>query len=118
MKMRITFERLKSGQERPYADTVYRSRMLIETQGLAGYKDSNAPLVPMGEHVDGVARTPEGWPEIDPQYCIKYARVYSGWTDVDPNDHSMDAHFQTKLDYIKQVGPGLIEWQTTYPYDD
>lgn len=101
---RYTFTTLRAGQPRAYADTEYVTQMFIEVNTGAGW-------FPLGTNVPDLAQTPEGWPEINLEAFKEHARAQSGWSD-DPGI------FGSRLDYFRQVGPGLIEWRVVMRYDD
>jgi len=107
-KDRVTYETLTAGQPRPYADSIYRYRIYFEWQGMAGYKDKNAPFVPRDKMV--ATSNPHALAMV-----TKFAKAFSGWSE--PTDHGFD-WASTKLDYIKEVGPGVWEFQTSSAYTD
>lgn len=109
---RVTYETLRAGQPKPYADTEHVCRMLIETT------DDQGMFIPLGRDVPSVVLTPEGWTFISPNAFLQNARAYSNWQELDPTKSDMENHFRTSLDYIRLVGPGLIEWRTVTPFTD
>jgi len=95
---RITVDTIGGGQ-RPYGPTVRRYRIIYEWQGMAGYKNKDAPFV-RAEHANE-------------ELVRRDAKHFGGWTDELDGDH-----FSTRLTYFKMVEPGMWEWETSAAYDD
>jgi len=104
---RYTVETLAAGQPRPYADDIHHVRVTFE-------------WVPYKK------REPDEAFEFEPAPCnneeLVRARLRGlgcGFTDfVCPRNPSMDEHFRTRLDWLKQVEPHVWEFHTTSPYTD
>lgn len=100
MKRRFTVETIASGQQRDYGPTVHRARITFELE------------------VDGVFQLAADLTEAE---VLRHAKFHYGWVqDGDPRwpENAMGQHFATKLSYIKQVDPGVWEWETSSPYTD
>lgn len=114
MKWRYTVTSLRAGQPRAYADSEYLSRLLFEMQDWR--QGADGPFVPLGTIGEGLKKTPEGWPElhIEPNGMIyNRCKHFSGWAELGEGDWA-----STRLVYIKQVGPGEVEWLTRAAYTD
>lgn len=96
-KERITVTCLAAGQPRPYADSIYRYIMLIEWQGMAGYKNPDASFEPR-DLVDAVARRIANG-------------VTRGWKE-NPQWH------EARLRKFNKVAPGTWEIEIVEPYLD
>lgn len=92
-KRRYTVEILAAGQPRAYADTIYRARISYEWQGMAGFKDKNAPFVRNEMTEERIVR--------------RDAKHFYGWTEKEEGDWA-----STRLEYLKMIEPGIWEWQT------
>ena len=110
---RYTHTIVRSGQPRPYADTERVSRLFVEWYSNDYPKGT---WLPLGEGHSSL-KTPEGWPRLDVEQYKPMCQIMSGWT-YEGYQSEWDKHFFTYLDYIRQVGPGLIEWRTVTPFTD
>ena len=97
-KTRCTVETLAAGQPRPHADSRYHYRITVEWQGLAGYKDANAPFVPRPELSEEIVRP------------ILRALV-GGWSDL------AGLGCRSLVSCI-MVAPGVWDVRLTQPYCD
>ena len=98
-KRRLTFEVLRGGQLRPYADTVHHYRLIYEWQGMEGFKDKDATFVRQNVTREDIAR--------------RDAKHLGSWTEKGEGDWA-----STRLDWLKMIEPGLWEWHTTSAYTD
>lgn len=100
-KTRITIEVLASGQPRPYADSQTHVRVTFE------WWHSWA-----GNDADSRSKwTACKWPEADIRACLKTLKC--GFTDAEPKCWA-----DTRLNYLKEVQPGVWEFHTTTPFTD
>lgn len=107
-KRRYTVEVIAAGQPRPYADTIRHVRVTLEWQGMEGFRNKDAPFVPSENLTEEAIK-------------MLLPGLQAGFTDYiyDPKvDASMDAYFRTRLDWLRQIEPGVWEFHTTSPYDD
>lgn len=102
MMIRYTIQTLQAGQPRPYGPHVLRVRVTFEWS----YQNEEG-----------------GWQKR----CVREEYVRSklpglecGFTDYAnaERDPSMAAHFRAKLDWLKEIEPGVWEFQTTTPFTD
>lgn len=100
-KRRITVDTLKAGQPRPYADTITHVRVTFEWQGVAGFSDKDAPYVPQDKFWNE-ARVRETLPGL---CCGFPSKPPEGW-------------WSTRLDWLKEVSPGVWEFHATTPFTD
>lgn len=98
-KHRYTVEVLRSGQPRPYADSRYAARVTLEWQGMSGYKDKNAPFVP--------------WIIKENQAREYLRKIPCGFTDAEP-----EGWWSTRLSYLREIEPGVWEFETITPFTD
>lgn len=106
---RYTVETLKAGQARPYADDVCHVCVTFEW---VPYRDRADGDVPTFEPCDG-------WSEETASRWLK--QLSCGFTDYKydaKTDGSMDAYFRTRLDWLREVAPGVWEFQTTSAFTD
>ena len=89
---RMTVETLHAGQLRPYADTLYKYRVFFE-RAESAEKYVPSPWV---QHV-----------------VESHLRGICGWKVAGEGDWA-----SPRLDYIKQLGPGLWEFSVTLAYTD
>lgn len=92
-KTRITIEVLASGQPRPYADSQRHVRVAVEFSWKEG------------------EWKPVTWPEADMRAMLK--TIKCGFTDAEPKCWA-----DTRLNYLKEVQPGVWEFHTTTPFTD
>jgi len=97
-KTRITVTIIQSGQLRPYADTTYHGTIFIEWQGMAGYKNKDAPFVPWDGLSDKVVKD-------------RYSHLVHDWTE------SGD-WWGSKLTKFSKIGVALWEVIVTEAYTD
>lgn len=100
-KHRYTIETLASGQPRPYADSIYRHRITYEWQG---------PFSLKGEAKDAPFILCE---KMNEQIVRRDCKHFSGWMEEGEGDWA-----STRLVYLKQVSPGVWEWETRAAYTD
>ena len=98
MTVRIEVETVKSGQERSYGDTInhVRVRFTHEPAGL--------PAIWADQNEDAVREILQALPCGFPKH-----RVY---------EDAMEAHFATKLDWMRNTAPGVWEFHTSSPFTD
>lgn len=97
MTHRITISEITGGQKRPYADSEYSGHLLIEWQGIEGYKEPNAPLKP--------------WAELNEVIVRKYAQLIHPFK-VNPEWH------EPRLTLLQNTGPGEWDVVIKQPYLD
>lgn len=101
MTHRIRIETLAAGQPRPYADTIHHVRVTFDWFfAWLGNKDD-----PRSEW------RPCSWKEEDVRAVLKALRC--GFPIKEPETWS-----DTKLDWLKEVSPGVWEFHTTSAYTD
>ena len=102
MKQRVTWEILASGQPRPYADSIHRVRVTFEHEGSFD--------LPPGEWA--ATKMYSGQYEERVREILRVLPV--GFTDnMKPKEW-----WTTRLNYLKEVSPGVWEFQTTTPFTD
>ena len=94
---RVTCQHIRSGQAGPYQDSFREAILTIESQGMDGYKDANAPLVPWEPHESIVKQ---------------YAKAHVGHWEDNPEWH------QARLDKFEKIGPGKWRIVIREPYLD
>jgi hypothetical protein len=100
---RITIETLASGQPRAYADTIHHVRVTFEDVPWIGPNEGFKPC--------------ENWKEESVRQQLK--GLMCGFTEfVCPKNPTMDEHFRTRLDWLRNTAPGVWEFHTTSPYTD
>lgn len=100
---RYTVETLASGQPRAYADTISHVRVTFEHIPWIGPNEGFQPWRMDNEEL--VRAVLKGLP------C--------GFTEfVCPSNPTMDEHFRTRLDWLRQIEPHVWEFHTTSPYTD
>lgn len=101
---RITIETLAAGQPRAYADTINHVRITFEWIRYWDNPEKKfVPVSPMSE--ERVREDLKG--------------LKCGFTEfICPKNPTMDEHFRTRLDWLKEVEPGVWEFHTTSPYTD
>lgn len=98
-KRRYTITTLQAGQPRPYAPTISVHQIYFEWQGMAGFRDKNAPFVPA---------------EMDNEDIVRHhAKHFSGWTEKDEGDWA-----STRLVYLKRIDEATWEWKTEAAFTD
>jgi len=103
MKMRVTWEVLRSGQPRPYADTEYEVKVKLETQGIEGYHDPDAPFKPITD-----MRVAENWLKNLP---------LTGYVSKEESDKA--AWWETKLvSFTAEAEPGVYRFTTRAAFTD
>lgn len=106
---RYTVQTIASGQPRAYADTIHHARVTFEW---VPYKKREPGEEPVFE-------PSAGWTEEAAARHLK--GLCCGFTDYKYDakaDGSMDAYFRTRLDWLREVAPGVWEFHTTSPYTD
>jgi hypothetical protein len=104
---RYTVQTIACGQPRAYADTIHHARVTFEW---VPYKNRAQGEEPTFEPC-------EGWSEEAAGRRLK--GLCCGFTDfVCPPNPTMDDHFRTHLDWLREVAPGVWEFHTTAAYDD
>lgn len=104
---RYTVETLAAGQPRAYADTIHHVRVTFEW---VPYKKREPGEEPTFEPV-------LNWTEEGVSKHLK--GLMCGFTDFKcPPSPSMDDYFRTRLDWLKEVSPGVWEFHTTSAYTD
>lgn len=103
---RITIETLASGQPRPYADTIRHVRVTFECR-IFRLDDDWKP-----------------WDERTKEEVVRdwLNRLQCGFTEFvyPPKDReaTTEDHYRTRLDWLKQVAPGVWEFHTTTAFTD
>jgi hypothetical protein len=105
---RYTVQTIASGQPRAYADTINHVRVTFE-------------WVPYKKREDGEELAFEpcaNWTPEAAQHALK--GLCCGFTDFDYKtaEPTMDNHFRTRLDWLREVAPGVWEFHTTSPFTD
>lgn len=106
---RYTVETLKAGQARPYADDVCHVRVTFEW---VPYKKRSPDEAPTFEPC-------AGWTEE--AVAARLRGLGCGFTEYKYDakaDGSMEAYFRTRLDWMREVAPGVWEFQTTSAFTD
>lgn len=102
-KYRVSWAWIAAGQPRPYADTIHHVRVIFEVF-ISWLGDDNDPRSKWErnryfkeEQVREILKTlPVGFPKVDKP---------DGW-------------WETKLDWIRNIEPGVWEFHTTTAYTD
>lgn len=109
-KYRYTVETLAAGQPRAYADTIHHVRVTFEQN------------VPWGEDP---AKRNTWQPKAnmtEEAVKSKLKNLMCGFTDfkypAEGVERSMENHYRTRLDWLKEVEPGIWEFHTTSPFTD
>lgn len=105
IKWRVTSEILKSGQPRPYADSQYVGRLTIEWQGMTAYKNPDAPFIPNGGLLKGAG-------------TVTVKKFVQAFIHDFVDDKKEGNWASPRLDYIKEVEPGVYEARIVLPYTD
>lgn len=105
---RYTVQTLAYGQPRPYADAINHTRVTFEW---VPYKNREPGEEPTFEPC-------AGWSEDAAKRHLK--NLCCGFTDFDYRSApaTMDNHFRTRLDWLREVAPGVWEFHTTEPFTD
>lgn len=101
---RYTVTTLAAGQPRPYADSRHHMRVAFEWQGMEGFSNPDAPFVPSDGMSEAAVR-------------LILPGLQCGFTPKTAKDEDCQ-WFDTRLDWLKQVSPGVWEFHTTSPYTD
>lgn len=109
---KYTVEILASGQPRPYADSRTHGRITFETDYYGPDKEKHGTLQKAVHIKEDRARKVlsglgHGFTEFRyPQDC------------ADPAKPSTGDYFRMRLDWLKEIEPGVWEWHTTSAYTD
>lgn len=97
MSIRITIETLASGQPRAYADTRHHARVTVEYQ-----------------------MTKHSGPVWEPNSYLKEDKIRKMLLALDCGftEHTVYELGKTKLDWLRNTGPGVWEFHTTDPFCD
>lgn len=110
MSNRYTVEVVKSGQPRPYADTIYHVRVTLEKReewrGSTEWEPNAGITEEAARYIIGGLR------------CGFTDFIYPVRNLAGENISTTEDYYRTRLDWIKETAPGVWEFHTTTAFTD